>query len=175
MPILISFSGLPGVGKTTIAKALTQQIPALYLRVDVVESALRESALQIEHAEDAGYRAICGIAVSNLKLGQNVIADTVNPVPDSRRLWTEAAKAADADLINIEIICTDIAVHQARVETRSADLHGHPLPTWAQVQARVYHPWSDVDLRLDSSKLRVEDCVQKIMSFVAQRPQPGAM
>lgn len=173
MPILITFSGLPGVGKTTIAKALTQHLSATYLRVDVVESALRESLLKIDQPQDAGYRAICGIAISNLKLRQNVIADTVNPVPESRALWTEAAQAAGAHLLNVEIVCTDISVHKNRVETRSADLEGHPLPTWAQVQNREYHPWDAVNIRLDSSQLSIEDCAKAIISHLQESPQAG--
>ncbi|MEL7109685.1 MAG: AAA family ATPase [Pseudomonadota bacterium] len=175
MPLLISFSGLPGVGKTTIAKALSRQISATYLRVDVVESALRESMLNVDKPQDAGYRAICGIAESNLKLGHSVIADTVNPVPDSRRLWADAASASQARLINIEIICSDLEEHKSRVETRPADIDGHPLPSWARVQSREYHPWTSVDVRLDSSVLSVEESVARILAYIGRIQQSEAV
>ena len=175
MPRLISFSGLPGVGKSTIAKALSQRMSVMYLRVDVVESALRESMLSIDRPEDAGYRAICGIAESNLRLGHSVIADTVNPVPESRRLWSDAAHAAKADLINIEIVCSDLAEHKRRVETRLADIEGHPLPSWERVQNRVYHAWATVDIRLDSSVLRVEESVERILAYLAEFEQTKAV
>ena len=37
--MLIVFSGLPGTGKTTIAKALAAATAAVYLRVDTIEHA----------------------------------------------------------------------------------------------------------------------------------------
>ncbi|WP_273242527.1 AAA family ATPase [Hyphomonas atlantica corrig.] len=163
MPVLICFSGLPGVGKTTIGKALGLRLPSTYLRVDVVESALRESVLKIDPCEDVGYLAICAIARSNLKLGNNVIADTVNPLPETRSLWARTAQDAGAELFNVEVVCSDPDTHRARVETRTADIKGHPLPDWDRVQNRDYHVWETPDLRLDSAVLSVDDSVATIL------------
>ena len=38
-PVLIVFSGLPGVGKTTIARELGRSLAAVYLRIDSIEHA----------------------------------------------------------------------------------------------------------------------------------------
>ncbi len=112
MPYLISFSGLPGVGKTTIGKALCRRFPATFVRVDVIEVALKASVLGIQQAEDAGYLAAAALAKSNLELGHNVVADTENPVSASRELWFQTAKACDAKLLNVEIICSDPEVQR---------------------------------------------------------------
>jgi predicted kinase len=40
MNILIIFGGLPGTGKTTLAKALAHRLSAAYLRIDTVEQAM---------------------------------------------------------------------------------------------------------------------------------------
>lgn len=170
MPILICFSGLPGVGKTTIARAFCVQTQCTYLRVDLVESALRESVLKIDPSEDAGYLAISAIAKSNLKLGLNVVADTVNPVPESRALWTRTAQEAGARLLNVEVVCSDLREHRARVETRVADIDGHPLPDWQRVQNRRYSPWTSPDLRLDSARLNVEQSVRTMLATLREAP-----
>ena len=39
--MLIVFGGLPGTGKTRVAKALAQELNAVHLRVDTIEQALR--------------------------------------------------------------------------------------------------------------------------------------
>jgi predicted kinase len=38
--MLIVFSGLPGVGKTTIAQALARELRATYVRIDTIEDAI---------------------------------------------------------------------------------------------------------------------------------------
>src|SRR5438093_6817984 len=124
MPILISFSGLPGVGKTTVARALAREIRAVYIRVDSIEVALKNSSLQSHPAEDAGYRAAVAVAKDNLMHGLDVVADTVNPIELTRRWWAEAAKTCDARLLNLEIVCSDPTEHRRRVETRRSDIVG---------------------------------------------------
>ena len=39
--MLIIFSGLPGSGKSTIARALARRLGAVYLRIDTIEQAIR--------------------------------------------------------------------------------------------------------------------------------------
>jgi len=42
-PMLIIFGGLPGIGKTTIARELASQLGAIYVRIDSIEQAIRDS------------------------------------------------------------------------------------------------------------------------------------
>jgi predicted kinase len=163
MPVLISFSGLPGVGKTTVARALAQEIRAAYIRVDSIEVALKSSSLQIHPAEDAGYLAAAAVAKDNLAHGLDVVADTVNPVELTRRLWAETASVCNARLLNVEIVCSDQAEHKRRVETRRSDIVGLDLPDWKRVQSRGYEDWTGDPVVLDTSKLSVNDCVKRII------------
>ncbi|MEM6903131.1 MAG: AAA family ATPase, partial [Pseudomonadota bacterium] len=79
-PVLIIFAGLPGSGKTTIARALADHLGAFHLRIDTIEQAVQRSMLKVSEAEDAGYLAAYGIAGDNLRQGRIVIADSVNPI-----------------------------------------------------------------------------------------------
>ena len=56
-PVLIALSGLPGTGKTTIARGVSARLGAVLLRIDCIETALARSTLRIRSAEDAGYEA----------------------------------------------------------------------------------------------------------------------
>lgn len=163
MPVLISFSGLPGVGKTTVARALAQEIRAAYIRVDSIEVALKNSSLRIHPAEDAGYLASFAVAKDNLAHGLDIVADTVNPIGLTRRLWAEVASASHARLLNVEIVCSDQAEHRRRVETRRSDIAGLDLPDWEGVQRRGYEDWTGKPVMLDTSKLSVNDCVKRII------------
>lgn len=59
--MLIIFSGLPGTGKTAIARELAFQIGAVYLRIDSIEQAMRDSQ-RVNEIEDGGYRMAYAIA-----------------------------------------------------------------------------------------------------------------
>lgn len=46
--MLIVFSGLPGAGKTTIARDLARVLTAVLVRIDSIEQALRTSGVDVE-------------------------------------------------------------------------------------------------------------------------------
>ncbi|MDR6302537.1 putative kinase [Nitrobacter vulgaris] len=167
MSVLISFSGLPGVGKTTVARALAGEVSAVYVRVDSIEAALKNSRLQIHPAEDAGYLAAVAVAKDNLAIGLDVVADTVNPIGVTRNWWAQAALASNARLLNVEIICSDHAEHTRRIEQRRSDIAGLDLPDWNSVQRRGYEVWSEARVLLDSSKMSVNGCVKRIVEAIA--------
>jgi predicted kinase len=117
-PVLIVFSGLPGVGKTTVSKALATRSGAVYLRIDAIEQAMKAAGAMTIGA--AGYAAAQAIALANLRLGHGVVADCVNPVDDSRQGWRDVAAQAPATLVDIHLICSDAAEHRRRVEGRDS-------------------------------------------------------
>jgi predicted kinase len=167
MPTLISFSGLSGVGKTTIASALAREIQALYVRVDSIEAALKNSSLKIHPAEDAGYFAAIAVAKDNLAHGFDVVADTVNPLGLTRRWWADAATSSNAKLLNVEVVCSDQTEHRRRVELLGSDLDGYVSPDWDRVQGRHFEQWMEKRLTLDTGRLSVVDCVVKIIQALA--------
>ena len=53
------------------------------------------------------------------------------------------------------------------METRAADIEGNRLPTWTEVLARDYRPWTTSRLVIDTGKLTVEESVRTIQSALA--------
>lgn len=168
MATLICLSGLPGVGKTSIARELSKQINAVHVRIDSIEVAMKNSTLKIHPAEDAGYLVAVAVAKDNLTLGLDVIADTVNPIDTTRQWWAGAAQATHAVLLNVEIICRDKQEHRRRVETRVSDIDGLILPSWKKIGLRRYDPWIEPRLVLDSGKLSLPECVAAIVEELSK-------
>lgn len=161
--MLIVLSGLPGTGKTTIGKALVAKRSAVYVRVDEIEHALKQHSGSVRDIGTAGYIVAFAIASSNLKLGNTVVADSVNPVPESRQGWRSVAQSiAGARFVEIEIICSDLREHKRRVEERTPDIDGFYLPTWVSVTSHDYVPWTEPRLVVDTALLSPAEAVSVI-------------
>jgi len=157
--MLLILSGLPGTGKTTIAREVARQIAAVHVRIDSIEQALRNAGVRVE-AE--GYRVGYAVAEDNLRLGRLVIADSVNPWPLTREAWRSVARRAAVPHVDVEIVCSDPAVHRARVEGRIADIPGHVLPAWEDVVRRDYRPWEGERLEIDTAQVTLDEAVRRI-------------
>jgi predicted kinase len=170
--MLIIFSGLPGVGKSSIARHLAGDIGAVYLRVDSIEQAILDSGVT-KSLEDAGYRAAYAVATDNLRLGRTVVADSVNPLALTRRAWRAAAQQAGSISVDVEVICSDANEHRLRVESRACDIVGLVQPTWREVMDRPYEAWDTAPLVIDTSGQSVRASVGQLRAAIAGR-QAGA-
>lgn len=160
--MLIVFAGLPGSGKTVIARELARQLGAVYVRIDSIEQAIRTSGSAGESLNDTGYRVGHAVAEDNLRLGRVVVADSVNPLTLTRDAWIEVANRARVRAVEIEVRCSNADEHRRRVETRVSDLSGLKPPAWDEVTAREYHPWNREHIVIDTADQSVERSVEII-------------
>ncbi|WP_337187876.1 AAA family ATPase [Phenylobacterium sp.] len=161
MPRLIVLAGLPGSGKSTIARELARRIGAVWLRIDTIETAIADMDTPIA---DAGYRAAWALARDNLRLGLDVVGDSVNPWMETRDAWRAAGRDAGARVVEIEVVCSDTAEHRRRVETRQADIAGLTPPTWREVVDRDYRPWTRERLVVDTARRGLDACVTGVLA-----------
>jgi predicted kinase len=167
--MLIVFAGLPGSGKTTVARALALRLGATYLRIDTIEQAVRDAGLTNDELGAAGYLVAYAVAEANLGVGQRVVADCVNPLAVTRQAWHEVALRAGARIVDIEVVCGDAEEHRRRVETRTPDIAGLALPTWEQVVVRLFEPWVGTHCVLDTAVLGVEEAVAAAERYVREQ------
>lgn len=172
--MLIVFSGLPGTGKTTLARALAAHLEAVYLRIDSIEQTLRSSGVLRQDVSSSGYQVANAIALDNLKAGRCVVADCVNPVPESRRAWADTAAQARCSLLNVQIICSDPAQHRQRVESRVSDVPGLATPNWQSVLAHEYEPWLQAPFTVDTAHLSTDAALAQLTKHLATWPQARA-
>jgi predicted kinase len=162
--MLIILGGLPGVGKTTIARALAAALGAMHVRIDSIEDALRRAGVRVQ---GEGYAAAYAVAADNLRLGHLVVADCVNPWPLTRDAWRSVADRAGVSAVEVEVVCSDRDEHRRRVESRRAEEPGRELPGWSDVIDRDYRPWDRDRLVIDTAVVDVGAGVAMVKQALA--------
>ena len=141
----------------------------MWLRIDFIEQAIRESGVVPGSIADAGYRAAYAIAEDNLRLGRNVFGDSVNGWPVTRNAWRDAGARAGARIIEVETICSNPEEHRRRVETRHSEVPGLILPDWQAVIGRDYEPWDRDHLTIDTAVSSIKDCARLVRAAMTAR------
>lgn len=164
---LISISGLPGSGKSTVAEGLAETLAVPLLSVDPIESAILIAGIPKSFETGlAAYEVAEILAREQLKLGISAIIDAVNPVQEARNMWIKLAQTQNVDLILIECFL-ERDIHRQRIEARTRNIPGIPEVTWADVEERRnnYLPWKEERLVLDTSGTR-EDILKKALEYI---------
>lgn len=154
---LIITAGLPGTGKSRLAEALGRALGVPVFAKDSLEAALLRAGLaQITGASDIlgrlGYDLLTELARRQLSLGQSVILDSVASTAAIRDEWRILAASYHATWRIVECVCSDEAIHRARLAGRQRNIPGWPELEWSQVE-RVrgyYAPWTEDRLILDA-------------------------
>jgi predicted kinase len=161
-PVLVVVGGLPATGKSTVCAGLARSRRAAWLRVDRIEDAIVRTTSLRHPVGVVGYAVAYALAAEQLRCGVDVIAECVNPLQVTRDAWRQVAADAPAHLVEVEMICSDPAEHRRRAETRSIDIEGHPLPTWADIVAREYEPWDRDRTVIDSAATSPDKAVARL-------------
>jgi predicted kinase len=138
--LLVVFAGLPGSGKSKLARGVADAIGATYLRIDTIETAIAATLMPFR-GNPVGYVVAEWVAADQLTGGRDVVADAVNGVAAARDGWVALADRTGATLRFVEVLCSDAGEHRRRVEARKPDMPGQGIPTWESVQRRRYEPW----------------------------------
>lgn len=147
-------SGLPGSGKSHFTQALAVPLRAVIVSVDPIEDAMIGSGLPMSFETGvAAYEVGATVAATQLRNGFTVIVDAVNSLETARDVWRRVADHSAVPIKAIEVTCSDIDLHRARLEGRRRGLDSYPEPSWEDVleRAREAEPWTSPRLVVDSA------------------------
>jgi predicted kinase len=155
-PLLIGLTGLPGTGKTALARELARTLRFALLSTDAVAGAIRR-ADPPSYPERAARLAgpIAGsVAAQQLAIGLGVVLDHAGHRASVRLDWARFAQRQRCAFVLLHTVCPDPAEHRRRVEADGARVRGMPARTWADVEsirARFDLPAPEVP-RIDSMR-----------------------
>lgn len=137
---LIVFAGLPGTGKTSLARTVARELRAVYLDKDTVKDIVvnlgREMKLE-QAAELAGplsYELLVALARDNLTVGLSVVLDSPAGYRIFREKVEQLARSARVDLKLIECVCTNEGLLRDRIEHRGQELPEYRTRDWGAYQ-----------------------------------------
>ncbi|HEX4135777.1 MAG TPA: hypothetical protein VHY84_14270 [Bryobacteraceae bacterium] len=110
-----------------------------------------------------GYAIAYAIAEDNLRLENIVVADSVNSIPVTRNAWRDVATRSNAEIVEIEVVCSDKPEHRRRVVGRRADIPGHSVPTWEEVLNREYAPWERRSFGIDTARKTTDEAFRSLL------------
>jgi aminoglycoside phosphotransferase family enzyme/predicted kinase len=186
-PVLVLMHGLAGSGKSTVAQALAQELPALRLRADVERKRLHHlqalqrsgsavgAGLYSESATRATYEALARQADSILAAGHSVIVDAASLKRWQRNLLREVAGARGARFLTAS--CTaDPALLRRRIREREQEGRDASEAGEAVLDHQIAGAESlgeDEDgqsIRLDTGEVSAEGAGQRVIEAIKLSP-----
>lgn len=155
---LILLSGPMGSGKSTLANAIASDLSCAVGSFDWLMSALRSIEevwqvveLPVERQRQVGWSLLSRLAEQELRRGCGLVFDLVAR-ESPRQDWQVLADRHRARFSVIECVCSDVHLHQRRVEERRRDIPGWYELDWSQVERSrsSYEPLSEPKLVVDA-------------------------
>lgn len=173
--IFVQMSGVPGAGKTTLARALAPLIGAVVIDHDVTKSALLEADVPVELAGRASYSVLDAVARHLLQQGQSVIFDSPCFYEELLQRGQKLAQETGAAYRYIECRVADLDELDRRLRTRTrlpsqlADIYTAPTPGSGKTQAgpEMFRNWS-ANMKRPASAYLVLDTARSLTLCLAE-------
>ena len=172
---LVMFAGLPGTGKSSLARVVARSLRAVYLDKDTIKDCAVTLAAEVglvdgeTLAGPLSYELLIGLARDNLTLGHSVLLDSPAGFARFRDKVKRLAQTVRAELRLVECICTDEQLLRQRIEARGRDLPDYRTRTWASFQqdrARFERIW-ERHLIIDTAQALAHN-QRKVLNYLSQ-------
>jgi predicted kinase len=175
---LIILSGLPGCGKTTLARLLVQELQFPILTVDdVVDAIPAHLTRYAERFWEDMVHILLHLVDSQLAWGHSVIVDSVFMGVDenqTQHTWSDRRRTyviAQQRRVNfrpIYCLISDETVWRERLAQRARQFPDTSVATWTQVdlQRRFFQPWLPGQALFLDGLNSVDDNFAAAMAFI---------
>ncbi|ACT03075.1 AAA family ATPase [Paenibacillus sp. JDR-2] len=196
MQKLVFFVGVAGTGKTTVARKISERIPAAFLDRDTVggrfvEAMLerngldkndRDSDFYKQNLRDLEYDTTKDICIENLAAGQNVFMISPFTAELKNNAWIKeviSAAGLTREQVDVKVIVVtleNIELQKNRIIGRQTERDQWKLDNWSHFEKRVaFVP--DIHWEIPQSSILVYDnsCemtdgqIEKLYQFIADK------
>lgn len=167
--MLIIICGLPGSGKSSLARKLKSKLPAAYLNSDVVRKQIFKKPQYTEEEKRRVYSDIINQAEKMLREGKNVIVDATFYTRRYRQMMIETARSAGSG--HCTILCTlpedEIRKRLEMRERRGRNPSDANFDIYLKLKER-FEPIEGDFLEIDCS-LPAKEQVAKAAGYIGER------
>jgi len=172
-PRLVMLCGLPGTGKSTLARELAHRLPAVVVESDQVRHRLFTPRTYTAE-ESRWVHKVCHILIGwYLRHYYHVVYDATNLYEYHRQLVKHLAARSQAELVVIAMTANDDVIRERLAPRHSEDQAAHNLGDYSDADWDVYlrmrgqaEPIQQEHMILDTSDGDVERAVERVLEAV---------
>ena len=148
--MIIILCGLPGVGKTTVAKNLAPLIDATILSSDKIRKELIPQPTYERYERELIYQVMILLAKYLHKVGKNCILDATFNKEEFRNQVKKKTHCGNDQFFIVECFCSEnIAI--SRIKSRKGGYSDANVSIYLKMK-KIYEPVKAEHLRIDTSK-----------------------
>jgi predicted kinase len=167
-PVLLLLCGLPGTGKSFLARRLAEALPFVIIESDIIRKILFPQPRYTAQESRWVHRTCHALMAKLLKRGVRVIYDATNLIEYHRELVYRIAERAGARLVVVKAVASEeVARERLRARQKGAtevsDADWKIYRRMASRQEPIRHP----HLAIDTSE-ELEEAVTKVLRFIGR-------